>query len=98
MGIAERLIESCRREFLDHIIALNERRLVRLLRDYINYYHLDKVHDSLGHDMPKSRPVERTPKANATVISLPRLGGGTPLRRGRGRISAPRRVNAWNDE
>jgi hypothetical protein len=47
-------IESCRRGFLDHIIALNERRLVRLLRDYINYYHRDKVYDSLGHDMPES--------------------------------------------
>ena len=52
MGIAERLIESCRREFLDHIIALNERRLVRLLRDYVSYYHQDRVHDSLGKDTP----------------------------------------------
>jgi hypothetical protein len=29
----------------------------------------------LGKDTPESRPVERKPKANATVISLPRLGG-----------------------
>jgi len=74
-GTAERWIESCRREFLDHIIALNERHLVRLLRDYVSYYHQDRVHDSLGKDTPESRPVERKPKANATVISLPRLGG-----------------------
>jgi len=74
-GTAERWIGSCRREFLDHIIALNERHLVRLLRDYVSYYHQDRVHDSLGKDTPKSRPVERKPKANATVISLPRLGG-----------------------
>jgi hypothetical protein len=28
--------------------------------------------------MPESRPVERKPKANTTVISLPRLGGFAP--------------------
>jgi hypothetical protein len=29
----------------------------------------------LGKDAPESRPVEHKPTANATVISLPRLGG-----------------------
>jgi hypothetical protein len=29
----------------------------------------------LGKDTPASRPLERKPLANATVISLPRLGG-----------------------
>jgi hypothetical protein len=48
---------------------------MRLLRDYVSYYHEDRVHDSLGKDTPGGRPVERKPKANATVISLPRLGG-----------------------
>ncbi|HKE29117.1 MAG TPA: integrase core domain-containing protein [Bryobacteraceae bacterium] len=74
-GTAERWIGSCRRELLDHIIALNERHLVRLLRDYVSYHHQDRVHDSLGKDTPESRPVEHKPAANATVISLPRLGG-----------------------
>ena len=74
-GTAERWIGSCRRELLAHIIALNERHLLRLLRDYVSYHHQDRVHDSLGKDTPESRPIERKPKANATVISLPRLGG-----------------------
>ena len=56
-------------------LALNERHLVRLLREYVSYYHQDRVHDSLGKDTPESRPVEGKPQANATVISLPRLGG-----------------------
>jgi len=43
--------------------------------DYVSYYHQDRVHDSLGKDTPEGRPVERKPKANATVVSLPRLGG-----------------------
>jgi putative transposase len=74
-GTAERWIGSCRRELLDHIIALNERHLVRLLREYVSYYHQDRPHDSLRKDTPESRPIQPKPKANATAISLPRLGG-----------------------
>ena len=50
---------------------------MRLLRDYVSYYHQGRVHDSLGKDTPESRSVELKPKADATVISLPRLGGFT---------------------
>jgi putative transposase len=35
-GTAERRIGSCRREMLDHVIALNERHLRRLIGDYIH--------------------------------------------------------------
>ena len=38
-GIAERWVGSCRREILDHVIALNEPHLRRLMRDYVNYHH-----------------------------------------------------------
>ena len=34
-GVAERWVESCRRDLLDHIIAVNERHLKRLLSDYV---------------------------------------------------------------
>jgi putative transposase len=74
-GIAERWIGSCRREILDHVIALSEEHLRRLMRDYIRYYHQDRIHDSLDKDTPNRRPVEPKPAAGATVISLPRLGG-----------------------
>jgi transposase InsO family protein len=74
-GTAERWVGSCRREMLDHIIALNERHLLRLVRDYIRYYNQDRVHDSLGKDTPHKRPVEPKPTESATVISLPRVGG-----------------------
>ena len=37
-GTAEGWIGSCRREILDHVIALNERHLLRLMRDYMSYY------------------------------------------------------------
>ena len=34
-GVAERWVESCRRDLLDHIIAVNERHLKRLLSEYV---------------------------------------------------------------
>jgi len=74
-GIAERWVGSCRRQILDHVIALNEQHLRRLIRDYVNYYHEDRIHDSLEKDTPNRRPVEQKPAANPTVISMPRLGG-----------------------
>ena len=66
---------SCRREILDHVIALNEAHLRRLIRDYVNYYHHDRIHDSLEKDTPNRRPVENRPSPKAVVISSARLGG-----------------------
>ena len=74
-GVAERWVGSCRREILDHIIALNEQHLRRLVRDYVSYYHQDRIHDALDKDTPNRRLVERKPSAEAVVISNARLGG-----------------------
>ena len=74
-GIAERWVGSCRREILDHVIALNEPHLRRLMRDYVNYHHEDRIHDGLSKDTPNRRPIEPKPSSKATVISLARLGG-----------------------
>jgi putative transposase len=74
-GIAERWIGSCRRELLDHVIALNESHLRRLLREYVSYHHEDRLHDSLEKDTPNRRAVELKPSSNATVSSVARLGG-----------------------
>ena len=74
-GTAERWVGSCRREILDHVIALNEQHLRRLIRDYVNYHHSDRIHDSLDKDTPNRRPVESRSSSAATVISSARLGG-----------------------
>jgi len=74
-GISERWVGGCRREILDHVIPLNEAHLRRLIRDYVNYHHDDRIHDSLEKDTPNRRPVEQKPNANAIAISMPRLGG-----------------------
>jgi transposase InsO family protein len=79
-GLAERWIGSCRREILDHSIALNEGHLRRVLHDYVNYHEQDRLHDSLQKDAPNRRAVQQRPGTDATVISLPRLGVGGGLR------------------
>lgn len=74
-GIAERWVGICRRELMDHVIALNEQHLRRLIREYVAYHQEDRIHDSLDKDTPNTRAVQPKPAAPATVISMPRLGG-----------------------
>jgi hypothetical protein len=66
-----RWIGSCRRELLDHITKLNEEHLRRLIRDYVRYYHEDRIHDSLGKD---SMPL------GATCIDGGARPGGSEIR------------------
>jgi transposase InsO family protein len=74
-GTAERWVGSCRREILDHVIALDERHLLRLIRDYVHYYQEDRIHDGLSKDTPNGQTTEQKPSSKATVISSARLGG-----------------------
>jgi len=74
-GTAERWVGSCRREILDHVIALDERHLLRLMGDYVSYHHQDRIHDSLEKDTPDKRTIEPKPGATAAVTSMSRLGG-----------------------
>jgi hypothetical protein len=68
-------VGSCRRELLDHVIPLNEAHLRRLIREYVVYFHQDRIHDALNKDTPHRRPVEQKSCPEATVVSRPRLGG-----------------------
>jgi putative transposase len=61
-------VGGCRRELLDHVIPLNEEHLRRLIRDYISYFHEDRIHDGLGKDTPNRRPVQTKPCPEATVV------------------------------
>ena len=73
-GVAERWVESCRRDLLDHVIALNERHLKRLLSDYVCYYHEDRTHLGLNKETPGNRPIAIR-IGDCKVIAKPRLGG-----------------------
>jgi len=74
-GLAERWVGSCRREMFDHVIVLNEKHMRRLIQDYVNYHHEDRIHDSLEKDTPNRRVVEKKPSPSAKVISSARVGG-----------------------
>jgi putative transposase len=73
-GVAERWIESCRRDLLDHVIALNARHLKRLLSDYVRYYHEDRTHLGLQKQTPAGREITSV-RDSSPVFSLPRIGG-----------------------
>jgi len=71
-GIAERWVGSCRRDLLDHVIAINERHLKRLLHEYVFYYHEDRTHLGLGKETPGGR-THSLPAGR--ISSQSRLGG-----------------------
>jgi len=73
-GYCEKVIGSIRREFLDHVIVMNENHLRRLLNEYFHYYNFQRTHLGLNKDSPVSRPIqsigniERIPVANGLHI------------------------------
>jgi putative transposase len=71
-GVAERWVESCRRDLLNHVIALNERHLKRLLSDYTRYYHEDRTHLGLDKETPGGR---LRSVSTGQVVGRARLGG-----------------------
>jgi transposase InsO family protein len=70
---AERLIGSIRREYLDHVIVVNEAGLSRLLTRYLTYYHQSRTHLSLDRDSPQPRAIA-SPTCGQVVVS-PQVGG-----------------------
>src|SRR5215472_15331313 len=64
---AERLIESIRRECLDHIVVFGEAHLRRILRCYARYYNDVRTHRSLDKDAPVS--------PTGSIKSIQILGG-----------------------
>jgi hypothetical protein len=59
-GHVERVIGSVRRECLDHVIALNDRQLKRVLKSYLAYYNQTRTHLALDKDAPKPRSPANT--------------------------------------
>ena len=74
-GVAERFVGNCRRDLLDHVIVLNERHLKRLVNEYLRYYHDDRTHLGLSKQTPMGRPAVTGTPADASVVSMERLGG-----------------------
>src|SRR2546430_14037499 len=70
---AERVIGSIRRECLDHVVAIGERHLRRILLEYVSYYNGTRTHLSLAKDAPEPRSVQRP--IWGRVVEVPRVGG-----------------------
>jgi len=70
-GFAERLIGSIRHECADHVVALGEGHLRRILQSYARYYNELRTHCSLNKDTPLHRAIEGL----GAIISRPILGG-----------------------
>jgi putative transposase len=74
-GVAERWVESCRRDLLDHVIVINERHLKRLISEYVRYYHEDRTHLGLAKHTPAGRSIGASPRCGSKIRFFPRLGG-----------------------
>ena len=74
-GVAERWVETVRRDLLDHVIALNERHLLRLLSDLVAYYHDDRTHLGLAKATPAMRTASAKQTGDSEIVALPRIGG-----------------------
>ena len=70
---AERVIGSIRRECLDHVIAVNETGLSRLLNHCLTYYHQSRTHLSLDTDSPQLRPI--APPTCGQMVASAHVGG-----------------------
>ncbi len=57
---------------LDHIVALNELHLKRLLSEYVRYHHEDRTHLGFEKGTPDGRIRSA---ASGRVLSQERLGG-----------------------
>ena len=66
-GVLRRLL------YLDHVIALNERQLKRVIARYLDYYHDWRTHLSLSMDAPNRRTVH--PPDWGRVVEVAELGG-----------------------
>src|SRR5271169_1158547 len=72
-GYAERFVGSLRRECLDHVIALNERHVCRIVSSYARYYNRTRTHLALAKDAPEPRSVQA--RAIGRVIASREVGG-----------------------
>jgi putative transposase len=51
-GICERFMGSLRKECLDHTLILHGRHLMRVAREYTNYFNQERPHQGIGQRIP----------------------------------------------
>jgi len=75
-AICERFLGSVRRECLDHMLILSEKRLHRVLLAYIEYFNRARPHQGIHQQVPEKAVTTVVPDQLADrIISVPVLGG-----------------------
>ena len=69
-SVAERVVRTFRQECLDHVIVLNERHLLTLLTEFLDYYN----HDRPQRTLDLQTPVPSRPKSDGVVVTRAILG------------------------
>jgi len=69
----ERVIGSIRRECTDHMIAVDDLHLTKILRSYVTYYNGSRTHLSLGKNTPLPQPANTN--TYGPIIVIPEVGG-----------------------
>jgi transposase InsO family protein len=69
---AERFVRSIREECLDRLILFGERRLIRVLDEFVAHYHGERNHQGRGNDLIAPEPL---PRDGPYVRCRERLGG-----------------------
>src|SRR6266404_489667 len=78
-GFAERLIGSIRRECVDHVIALGEAHLRRILQAYARYYNDVRTNRSLDSRLTRLPSGKRAGHTDPPVYKEVRVFSGEPL-------------------
>ncbi|TGL14502.1 integrase core domain-containing protein [Leptospira meyeri] len=75
-GYAERFVKTCRNEFLDYFIPINEYHLQVKLEEFIHFYNHNRTHLALNKETPIPSPILHKPRdGNCKLKSIPVLGG-----------------------
>jgi putative transposase len=76
-AVAERFVQSVKRECLDHFLVFGERHLRHILSEYLLYYHQHRPHQGLGNrplGCAELAPAEQLQRLEE-VVCEERLGG-----------------------
>ena len=67
-SIAERVVRSIRVECRDHLIVINDRHLMAVLIEFIEYYNHDRPHRSLALGSPVPRYLSRAGPVSSRAV------------------------------
>ena len=68
---AERFVKSVKPEFLDHLILSSVKHLEYVLQQYSEYYHHERIHQSLDRMIEPKHTIDNT----AETVCIERLSG-----------------------